>query len=172
MVTDARVVVITGVTGSGKTTVGRALAQAVGWPFHDADDLHTPEHVARMRQGLPLDDEMRQPWLLRVRAVIEQAISTRDGAIVACSALRHQYRDVLAGGLAGVHFVLLSAPAGVLRRRLAERTGHFAGPALLQTQLEILEPPRDALTVDATLDVPTIVETIRSALHLGARDRE
>ena len=162
-------VVITGVTGSGKTTVGQALARAIGWPFYDADDLHSRENVERMRQGVALTDEMREPWLLRVRAVIGEAIRA-DGAVVACSALKDRYRHILADGFDGVRFVLLNAPADVLRRRLVERTGHFAGPALLATQLHALEPPDDALVVDATQPVDSIVGVIRSALALDGPD--
>jgi len=160
------VVIITGVTGSGKTTVGRALAARVGWRFHDADDLHSPENIERMRRGVPLTDALRQPWLSRVREVIEQAIGTGEHAVIACSALKAAYRRTLAEGLPGVRFVLLAASASVLRERLAERQGHFAGAALLESQLAALEPPRDALTLDATQPVETLVDRIASELGL------
>lgn len=160
------VVIVSGVTGSGKTTVGKALAARTGWHFHDADDLHAPESVERMRHGLGLTDEMRQPWLERVRAVIEEELNRGRGAVIACSALKERYRETLAHDIAGVRFVLLDAPPDVIRRRLEMRQGHFAGPELLDGQLRTLERPDDALTVDATLPVDAIVETIVATLGL------
>ena len=162
-----RVVIVIGVTGSGKTTVGVALAQRVGWRFHDADDLHSPESIERMRRGIGLTDELRAPWLARVRAVIENAIGDGEGAVIACSALKERYRTVLAHGLPGIRFVLLTAPPEVLRKRLAERKNHFAGPSLLDSQLKTLEIPRDALVVDATREVDEIVDTIVDELSLA-----
>jgi gluconokinase len=164
-----RVVIISGVTGSGKTTVGLALAARIGWRFHDADDLHSPESVERMRHGRALTDEMRQPWLGRVRAVIEQEVQAQHGAVIACSALKERYRVTLAHDIPGVCFVLLHAPPDVLRRRLEQRQGHFAGPDLLDSQLRTLEPPSDALIVDATLPVDALVDAIVASLALTPR---
>lgn len=158
------VVVISGVSGSGKTTVGRTLATDLGWAFHDADDLHSAENVARMRQGLPLDDAMREPWLLRVRAVIEDAIRNGTGAVVACSALKAKYRRILSEGLEPVRFVFLDAGRELLQHRLTSRAGHFAGPALIDSQLAALEPPHKALTLDASRPVPELVSAIRTHL--------
>ena len=166
--TPIRVVIVSGVTGSGKTTVGKALAARTGWRFHDADDLHAPESIERMRHGLGLTDEMREPWLARVRDVIEKEARDDRGAVIACSALKERYRQTLAHDLDGVCFVLLNAPAEVIRRRLEMRQGHFAGPELLDSQLRTLEPPDDALTVDATLPVDALVETIVATLDLYA----
>lgn len=160
------VVIITGVTGSGKTTVGQALAGRLGWDFQDADDLHSVESVERMRRGQPLNDELRRPWLDRVRGRIENAVRDNRPAVVACSALKADYRERLAGGLPGVAFVLLTAPADILRARVARRTGHFAGPELVDSQLETLEPPANALTVDVRPTVDEIVTTICTSLHL------
>ena len=157
-------VIVTGVTGVGKTTIGRALALRLGWQFHDADDLHSPENVERMGRGEPLNDALRQPWLTRVRAVIERAIRDRAPVVIACSALKDRYRRLLSDGLPGVRFVFLTAPPEVLRERIAARRGHFVSPALLGSQLEELEPPVDAITVDARLDVDAIVDRIRDAL--------
>ena len=151
---------ITGVSGSGKSTVGQALADRLGWRFHDADDLHSPESVDRMRRGLPLDDAMREPWLGRVRAVIERAVVDRSGAVVACSALKERYREILTEGLDGVRFVFLDADRALLLERLAARRNHFAGPALLDSQLEALEVPEDALRLNASLPVAQLVDAI------------
>jgi gluconokinase len=161
----ARVVIITGVAGSGKSTVGRALAARLGWRFHDADDLHSPESVERMRLNLPLDDAQRQPWLLRVRGVIEQAIRDRVDAVIACSALKARYRETLASGLTGIRFVHLTAEPALLRERLARRTGHFAGSSLLDSQIAALEPPQEALTLDVSLPVDALVDVIASDLR-------
>ena len=117
----ACVVVITGVSGSGKSTVGRALAERLSWRFHDADDLHSPENVERMRRGLPLNDAMRAPWLARVRGVIEEAVHDRAGAVIACSALKARYRTFLSDGFPDVRFVFLHASRELLLQRLASR---------------------------------------------------
>ena len=161
-------VVVGGVSGSGKTTIGRALAERLRWPFHDADDLHSAESLVRMQRGLPLNDALRAPWLQRVRAQIELAAQEQRPVVIACSALKADYRAALARDLAGVRFVFLSVPRPVLQARLAARAGHFFNPDLLDDQLAVLEPPPDALTVDATRPVPEIVETIVSRLHLPA----
>lgn len=158
------IVIVTGVSGSGKTTVGRALASRLGWRFHDADDLHSPENIERMRQNLPLDDDLRQPWLDRVRAVIEEASLESAGTVIACSALRESYRRRLSAGIDGVLYVLLNGDAGLLRERLDRREGHFAGSGLLDSQLAALEPPSAGLTVDLSLPVDAIVEHIASSL--------
>jgi gluconokinase len=159
------IVVLIGVTGAGKTTVGRALAATLGWPFFDADDVHAPEDRERMRRGEALTDALRQPWLGRVRAILEGAAGRGENAVVACSALKQQYRDVLARDLP-VSFVFLRADVDVLRARLQERSDHFAGVSLLDSQLATVEPPADALTLDATLPIDALIATIRHTLHV------
>ena len=161
---SARVLVITGVAGSGKSTVGRALAARLGWRFQDADDLHTAESIDRMHRGLPLDDAMRQPWLERVRAVIEDAIRTGASVVVACSALKQRYRDFLSVGSPTVHFVFLDASRELLQERLAARQQHFAGTSLLESQLDTLERPQDALALDASKPVDELVDAIIASL--------
>jgi gluconokinase len=160
-----RIVVVIGVAGSGKTTVGRALAARLGWRFHDADDLHSPESIERMKNNRPLEEEQRQPWLLRVRAVIEQALADGARAVIACSALKDRYRQTIAGGLPGIRFVLLTGDPALLRERLERRENHFAGPGLLGSQLAVLEPPADALTLDVALPVDALVDRIVSDLQ-------
>jgi gluconokinase len=163
------IVIVTGVTGSGKSTVGRALAERLGWRFHDADDLHAPENVARMRRGQPLTDALRQPWLSRVRAVVDEAARERRGEVIACSALKAVYRERIAGGVAGVRFVHLTGDPALLRARIEGRRGHFAGADLLESQLQALEPPTDALTLDVSLPVDALVDMIERDLHDGRK---
>lgn len=158
-------IILTGVAGSGKTTVGTEVARRLGWAFCDADDLHDAESIERISRNQPLDDADRAPWLKRVRAVIERTKDAGGQIVIACSALKQRYRDTLAGGLTGIRFVFLTGDAALLRQRLERRRGHFAGPALLESQLAELEPPRDALTVDVSLPVDAIVDLIVSDLN-------
>ena len=160
------VVVLMGVTGSGKTTVGERLAAELGWTFADADDFHPAANKAKMHAGIPLTDDDRWPWLQALRTWIEQSLASGQGAIVACSALKAAYRDVLAGGLDGVRFVLLHGDPQVLADRLAERHHEFMNPALLESQLATLETPADAITIDIELPIEEQVRRIRTALHL------
>lgn len=133
-----RAVVIMGVSGSGKTTLGQALAARLGWPFLDADDYHTPAARARMQRGEGLTGAERAPWLARLHAELH---AHPGGVVLACSALRARYRQAL-GEPGGARFVYLRVPAALLRARLSARQGHhYAGPALLPSQLETLEEP-------------------------------
>lgn len=167
-----RVVIVMGVTGSGKTTVARALADRLGWRFCDADDLHSPENVDRMRRGIPLNDARRAPWLIRIRAAIDAALAAGQSIVVACSALKESYRVVLTGSLDNARYVHLTAPEDVLRDRLRHRPDHFAGVVLLDSQLAALEPPIDGLELDATMSVPRLVDLIADDLSRQARYSE
>ncbi len=154
------ILIVTGVAGSGKSTVGRAAAERLGWRFVDADDLHDAAAIARIRAGQPLDDEMRSPWLGRVREEIDDAIAAGSPTVIACSALKERYRQVLAGGVPQVRFVFLAADEELLRARLTGREGHFAGPALLASQLADLEPPAYGLRLDASRPVEELADRI------------
>jgi gluconokinase len=160
------VLVIFGVTGTGKTRVGSALAEALGWKFIDADDYHDEANLAKLNQGIPLNDEDRWPWLARLRAVIEQHVTQGQSAVVACSALKRVYREYLSVG-SEVVLVYLKAESKVLEERLRRRRGHFMNPTLLKTQLETLEEPLDdTLAVDTARAPAEIVDVIRKALHI------
>lgn len=153
-------VVVMGVSGSGKSTVGAALAARLGVPFVDADALHPPANVAKMTAGQPLDDDDRYPWLEKVG---EWLADHRDGAVASCSALKRKYRDQLRAHCPDVEFVHLSGSAELIGGRLAARTGHFMPAALLRSQLDTLEPlgPDEAgITVDAGCDLEAIVDTV------------
>jgi gluconokinase len=156
-----RAIVIIGPAGTGKTAVGTQLAGTIGARFVDADDAHTPANVEKMRRGEPLTDADRAPWLDRVRALAIDVLDAGETVVVACSALRHTYRERLAQ-----NDPRFDVPKDVLAHRLSERRAHFAGPALLTSQLATFERPRDALAVDGRLTVTEIIERIRTALRI------
>jgi len=136
--------VIMGVAGSGKTTIGAALARALGMPFLEGDELHPPANVQRMAQGIPLTDDDRRPWLLTIAQQLRDAQHAGLGLVVTCSALKRSYRDLLrtaGGGGAALQFVHLTGDRDIIAERLAGRRGHFMPPALLDSQLATLEPP-------------------------------
>ena len=157
------IVVVMGVCGCGKTTVGTALAAAMGWPFFDADGFHPPANVAKMAAGVPLTDEDRAPWLDRLAAEMGAIERAGGSAVLACSALKAAYRDRLA--VAGdVRFVHLRGDRATIATRVAARTGHYMPAALVDSQFADLEPPVDAIDVDVVLPVADQVAAIRSRL--------
>jgi gluconokinase len=156
------VIVIMGPAGAGKTTIGRALAVDLGWRFVDGDEAHPPRNIEKMHAGIPLTDADREPWLATLHTIAAQAIERNEPAVIACSALKERYRQLLRGSLVPVRFVYLRTTEAVLQRRLAERASHFFNPALLATQLAALEEPADALLVDGTWPPERIVAAIRS----------
>jgi gluconokinase len=155
-------VVVMGVAGSGKTTVGALVASALGVPFLDADDLHSPAAKAEMAAGRPLTQAARVPWLDRVH----EALAAHDGGVVvACSALTDAARRHLADGLDDVRFVFLTGDPVLLAQRLAGRHGHFAGPNLLPSQLHTLEPPATAITLDVSAPPDVVAARAVAALR-------
>jgi gluconokinase len=168
------IVVVAGVSGSGKTTVGRRLAERLGLPFRDADGFHSPANVEKMRAGSPLTDADRAPWLSALREWIAGWSGAGADAVLACSALKRAYRDALAGGLPDVRFAILEVPGKILRERLENRTGHFMPSALLESQLTALEAPgpgENAALVDASGTVERTVESIRREFFPGPEFR-
>lgn len=162
----ARVIVVMGVTGTGKTTVGLELARTLGWRFLDADDFHPPTNVAKMRSGQPLDDADRAPWLAALRAELDRGLATEESLVLACSALKERYRSALIGDPARVHLVHLDGDRALIESRLRARTGHFMNPALLDSQFAALEVPAGAVRVDIAWSPRDLVAHIRSALSL------
>ena len=132
-----------GVSGSGKSTVGAGIADALGLGFVDGDSLHSPESVARMAAGQALRDEDRWPWLDRIGARLADAATSPGGLVIACSALKRSYRDRIRAAAPGVRFVFLDGSADVIAARMAARSGHYMPAALLASQLHTLEPPGD-----------------------------
>jgi len=165
--TAAQVIVVMGVAGSGKTTVATALAVALGWRFVDADEHHSAANVAKMARGEPLTEADRWPWLDELHAIIEAALADGSSTALACSALKASYRARLAGGAGGrVRFVYLAGTPELFRARLAQRPNHFMKPGMLESQLAVLEPPTDALQIDAALPIAKIVAQIRATLMI------
>ena len=160
------IVVLMGVCGCGKTTVGRALAQTLRWSFHDADDFHPPANVAKMTAGQPLTDDDRWPWLASVAEAMQRIDAEEGNVVLACSALRQSYRDRLARA-GDVRFVHLQGDFDTISARLAARTHRYMPASLLASQFAALEPPQDALTVDIRQSVDAQVHAIERAL--GAR---
>jgi gluconokinase len=155
------IILLMGVQGSGKTTVGQALAARLGWNFADADDFHSTANKAKMSAGIPLTDEDRMPWLAAVRAAMEKA---GRNLVMACSALKEKYREQLV--FPGVRVVYLRGSQELIAARLQARQHHYAKLDLLPSQFEQLEEPRDAVVVDIAHSVDEIVEEIVAALAL------
>jgi gluconokinase len=160
------VIVVMGVSGSGKTTVGRLLADALGAEFAEGDAYHPPANIEKMRRGIPLEDADRWPWLHTLAAQIERWLAAGTTVVLTCSALKQRYRDVLAQGRPGVRFVHLHGEKALIRRRLDRRRGHYMPPTLLDSQFAALEPPGDAITVDVAGTPEAIAATIITELGL------
>jgi len=158
------IILLMGVQGSGKTTVGRALAEHLGWRFADADEFHPPENIAKMAAGIPLDDRDRAPWLRALRAEIDRSLADRSNLVLTCSALKERYRQRLLTD--GVALVYLRGTRELIASRLESRAGHFAKLDLLNSQFADLEEPTNALTIDVSSSVGEIVKEITDCLRL------
>jgi gluconokinase len=158
------VIILMGVTGCGKTKVGLMLADACGWEFHDADDFHPAENVAKMRSGAPLTDADRWPWLARLNTLLLDRERQGKSLVLACSALKQAYRDRLVRGCAAARFVFLDGDIELIRARLAARRGHYMNPKLLDSQFAILERPQAALRLDVAASPDMLVQRIRKEL--------
>lgn len=156
-----------GVSGSGKTTIGRALADDLDWRFVEGDDFHPPENVEKMAAGVPLDDQDRRPWLQALRVRVDEACGRNENLILACSALKDAYRDFLEqNDPECVHFVFLQGSEELIQQRLEQRHGHFMNPKLLRSQFESLEPPDDAIEIDISPPLEVITARIRDEFSL------
>jgi gluconokinase len=163
----ARVAVIMGVSGSGKTTIGRALARRLGWLFQEGDALHPPENVAKMKAGHPLDDEDRAPWLAAIAGRIDAWRARGDAGIITCSALKRRYREIVIGDRPDVRLVYLEGSRELIGERVRARRRHFMPASLLDSQFAALEPPapdEHAITVSVNAPVAANIAQIAAAL--------
>ena len=158
--------VLMGVTGSGKTTVGVVLAQRFGWTFLDADDFHPAANVAKMRAGIALGDADRWPWLDALNARLRQCQEDGINAVLACSALKRVYRERIAAGLPDTHWVHLSGSYGQIESRLQQRQGHYMAPSLLRSQFDTLETPDHALVLDIAATPAALADAIAARFGL------
>ena len=164
------IVVVMGVTGTGKTTIAQALVKCTGWIFAEGDDFHSAANVAKMKAGVPLTDTDRGPWLDALHTVLFGWQTEGQSGVMTCSALKEAYRKTLSEGMdrATFHFVLLEVPKQVLVERLQHRPGHFMNPALLDSQLATLEMPDDAIRVNANQPTEATVDEILKRLGVSA----
>lgn len=162
------ILVVMGVCGCGKSTIGEALADSLGWPFYDADEFHPAANVAKMAAGQPLDDSDRWPWLDRIADELRQVLARGGHAVLACSALKEAYRERLRRA-GDVRFIYLKGDEPTIAARLAARTHKYMPSSLLPSQLATLEEPADAFVVDIREPVAAQVEDIRDGFGLGAR---
>ena len=162
------IVILMGVSGVGKTTVGELLAGRTGWVLYDADDFHPQSNIEKMRSGIPLTDDDRWPWLDRLNAVLREKEQRGDSAILACSALKQRYRDRLAQGLGDVRWVHLTGDFDLIKQRIEARKGHYMTAKLLESQFAALEAPAGALVLDVALAPASLSESIARRLGLQA----
>lgn len=159
------VIIVMGVSGCGKSTVGEMLADQLNLPFHDADHFHPDTNVSKMKSGIPLNDEDREPWLENLNKNVKMW-NLKAGAVLACSALRKSYRDMLQKGLGPdeILFIFLEGAKPLISQRLKKRTGHYMPAALLDSQFATLEEPENALTISIELNPREIVGQIVSGI--------
>ena len=159
-----RFFIVMGVSGCGKSSVGKGLAEHLGWDFYDADDFHPPENVAKMANGIPLDDSDRAPWLASLHDMISSSLKADKPGILACSALKERYRQQLTDGNDGVRIVYLKGSYDLIWSRMETRTDHYMKPHMLKSQFDALEEPINALTIDISLSLDDIVQEIISTM--------
>jgi gluconokinase len=161
-------IVVMGVSGAGKSTVGALLAERLGWPFEDGDAFHPPGNVEKMRAGTPLTDEDRWPWLGAIAARIAAARAAGTGVVVACSALKRAYRDVLRDGQGDVRFLHLTGEPALIMARQAARVGHYMPASLVASQFATLEPPEteaDVIDIEVEAEPPAVTQAALAALR-------
>lgn len=161
------VIILMGVSGSGKTTIGQMLAQRLGWTFYDGDDFHPPANVEKMRSGIPLTDADRESWLTALQELIDDLLQNGRSAVLACSALKQTYRTRLQRHPADVRFVYLKGDYDLIHQRLITRHGHFMPAGLLASQFAALEEPQGVLTIDTSQSPEVIVTAITASLPVG-----
>jgi gluconokinase len=160
-----RAIILMGVSGCGKTSVGKGLSKALGWPFYDGDDYHSQTNIEKMAQGIPLNDDDRQPWLKKLHGLIIDHLETNQSLIVACSALKATYRNILKGDREEVDFVHLKGSFDLISTRMRKRSEHYMRADMLRSQFADLEEPEDAFTISIEKPVAQIVKEILELLN-------
>src|SRR5271169_5020939 len=163
-----RAVILMGVAGSGKTAVGMQVARTLDWIFLDADNFHPPANIEKMKHGIPLNDQDRAPWLQRLHDELQRQIAEGHSVILACSALKETYRNVLRDEVSPPKFVYLDVDPETIRDRLQHRTAHFFPKELLESQFAALEKPKDAIIVDARKPLNAVVDQVIRSLGESA----
>ncbi|MDZ8137832.1 MAG: gluconokinase [Nostoc sp. DedQUE04] len=160
------IIIVMGVSGSGKTTIGKLLANSLEWEFSDADTFHSPENVEKMRRGIPLSEEDRIPWLQDLQTAIKHWLQENKNVVLACSALKNSYRQFLVVDSDRIKLVYLKGSYELIQMRLKERSNHYMSEKLLNSQFYTLEEPVDTLSMDVAQPPQIIVQNIRTALEI------
>ncbi len=162
------IIILMGVTGAGKTTMGKMLAEDLKYAFYEGDEFHSKNNIDKMEQGIPLDDNDRLPWLISIRKLIEDCLKKNENAIITCSALKSSYRDILMKNKKEITLIYLKGDFDLIQTRLQMRKNHFMNIGLLASQFNILEEPKNAIYADISNDENAIAIFIKSKLLLGA----
>ena len=160
------IIILMGVSGSGKTTIGKLLAEGLDWQFYDGDEFHPQSNINKMKQGIALTDDDREPWLNALRKFITELTNRNEPAVIACSALRRSFREYLLRDNEGVYFVYLKGSYDLIKNRLDERQDHFMKADLLASQFDALEEPEGMLAVDISQEPGVVVSSIKKELEL------
>ena len=163
------IVVIMGVSGCGKSTVGGLLAKQLGWAYHEGDAFHSAENIDKMSRGVSLDDDDRGPWLAAIKEAIDRCVDDASDAVFACSALRRAYRSALSADIVDIRFVYLKGDFETIRERMKSRDGHYMKATMLESQFSSLEAPGDAIEIDVGNSPQGIVDRIKSQLMVDGR---
>jgi gluconokinase len=176
------VFIVMGVSGSGKTTVGKALSKRFGWKYYEGDEYHPAGNIEKMKRGIPLDDEDRLPWLQSLRKIIEEAANKNENIVIACSALKEAYREILRGHVPDlplsanneVKFIYLKGSYNTIKERMEKRPDHFFKPEMLKSQFNTLEEPQDAIIIDISKPnqetISDVIESVRGYLSYQKKD--
>lgn len=157
------VLIIMGVSGCGKTTIGKMLSAKLNWKYFEGDEYHPQENIEKMKNGIPLDDSDRKPWLLKLRSIIQDSQNQKNNIVLTCSSLKESYRNILKVNNE-VKFVYLKGSYGLIEKRMSERKDHFMKPGMLQSQFDALEEPADAIIIDIDNSSENILTQILNKL--------